>query len=793
MKSIVCVLTIFVGAVSAFASATYDAVSQPGDLIVTVDSGSEVMDPAQVTEGVTNIIKRGAGTLTAAAISSYEGVFTIEKGVYEYDAVGDFGAVNSKDIWIGDGASIQFKGNGTNVLKNKVIHLSGAPATGLNGKMTSIGSAQKTIGNPFTIIVEDDSIPCIYSKTARYVMNGVFDLKGRSLEIWGNQISIGGVVTNGGEFVVHKNTTLMAEDALTFAADRKGVVRLESGATHNLKDSRCVINGWSLVSNGAHIRGNTTNKPTQTGMPYWDGPIAISNASSIASFEGGYGQSNSVYNVKGPLTGSGTLNVGPGWLNLHNEVNDYTGQVTVKGMSDNQVPSSSNAPVPPGGGGIGVWNGAACFPKASSITFGKSARFALMDDVRAELPVFTFNDSTYDQSFTGGAYTNGQRSVSAGIIKTGASTLTLDSPVSVTGRVQIAAGTLKIPARAKAGNRGLREYNIRSNLNAYNGDIAAGTKPWEKTTGERLTVTDNGVVESGPRKILSGIERPAKDADGNDTRHGYWYTGYVWNRSPTNETWQILTDYSNPNISVYVGENHQNLNFLQQQDLAKGKTNLPVQVVLEPGPTRVDLWLFTWAGGVVAPGLHAKKGLSFVRGPSRPVSDFQVDDATYWEPFVVMENDDLGLLFTTDTAIPEDVDASFDPLPVLETLEMAAGTTLDLDGNMVFRLGSLAGSPTVVNAPYLAVTNCWTLRAAETDAVLSTDGRLVFAPGSTFAVDDEQHFPIPGEEGRVVASAAQGVDGLPESTSVKWRLELGADGKSLVLNYIKRGSTIIIR
>lgn len=794
------VLPVALGAAyGVFAGATYDASSHPGDLVVTVDSEGATMDAAQVTEGVTNIIKRGSGTLTASPISSYEGDFDIELGVYSFGAAGDFGKPGFGTINVRDGASLLFTGTKSGTLSGKTVNLYGQPASGAKGKVVSkkVGGNVAGPGSFKEVRLWNDAT--FYSDGLRmYWSGGTIDLRGHDLAAAGSggtQVQLDCTITNGGSVVV--SATLMSEgdDGITFAADSADtgkVVLLKNGQL-NLKKIQH-MNGWTLVcSNGSQVVGNTTRKPTHTDYPQWDGPMFFSGTVGLASFEGGYGQSNSVYNVKGPVSGSGTLKVGPGWLNLHNATNDYTGAVVVKGMSDNQTPSSSNAPVPPGGGGIGVWNGAACFPKASSVTFGKSARFQLMDDVKAELPVFTFNDETYAQSFTGGASADGQRSVSAGIVKTGASTLTLDSPVAVTGCVSVSAGTLKIARRAAWGNCGLREYNIRANLADYNNDIAASTKPWEKTTGTRLTVTDKGISENGPRKMLSKIEAPEPDPNGGSVRHGYWYTGYVWNRSPTNETWQILTDYSNPNISMYLGEDHKSLGFLQQQKLDNGKTNVPVQVVLEPGPTRVDLWLFTWAGGTVSPGLHSKKGLSFLRGPTRPVSDFRVDDATFWAPFVKMADDGTGFLFTTDDNPPEETEVSFVPLPIVKTLEMAAGTTLDLDGNAVFRVGELVGSPTVTNAPYFAVTNGWTLKSSEANSVLTTDGRLAFSDGATFAVDDERHYPRPGNGGRVVARAALGIEGLPESVNPQWRLEPGSDGKSLVLKHHGPGLFILIR
>ena len=72
------------GCMSLFAGATYDATTQPGDLIVTVDAGGATLDATQVTADVTNIVKRGVGDLTSVALQSYQGDFTIDEGCLLY-------------------------------------------------------------------------------------------------------------------------------------------------------------------------------------------------------------------------------------------------------------------------------------------------------------------------------------------------------------------------------------------------------------------------------------------------------------------------------------------------------------------------------------------------------------------------------------------------------------------------------------------------------------------------------------------------------------------------------------
>ena len=192
-KSSVCVAAVAV-AQGVFAGATYDAVSQPGDLIVTVDADGATMEAAQVTEGVTNIIKRGEGTLTATPIASYAGDFTIEKGVYAFDNAGDFGAASGQ-VFVKDGASIRFLGTSWGLLTGKRVYLSGDKAASAKGKIERENNTLQSLGT-FSCVLED-SDTTFHSSSGRLCVDGVLDLRGHTLTLsGGNQMQFGGVITN---------------------------------------------------------------------------------------------------------------------------------------------------------------------------------------------------------------------------------------------------------------------------------------------------------------------------------------------------------------------------------------------------------------------------------------------------------------------------------------------------------------------------------------------------------------------------------------------------------------------
>ena len=260
----------------------------------------------------------------------------------------------------------------------------------------------------------------------------------------GGQIQDGGALTfSNATFYVENNGAVpqFSADCATTASGK-----LKANAVINFKQA-VASNGWTLECNGCAIRGNLNRWPTDTSMPVWDGPIVSTGKSSIASYTGGWNVSNTVFNAKGPFAGSGTLSVGPGWLNLHNVTNSFAGAVTITGQLLEST-AQQFTPILPGSGGIGLWNGAACFTNASSVTFNNSARLAFMDNTACTVGTnIVFAGGADDmQSISGGVHT--ARSTIGGFKKTGAGTLVIDSPVAVTGLADIQAGTLKVAYRS---------------------------------------------------------------------------------------------------------------------------------------------------------------------------------------------------------------------------------------------------------------------------------------------------------------------------------------------------------
>ena len=436
------------------ATVTFDAPPPEGGedgrtLYVDVEAGAtDTLDASLVTGDVTNIVIRGGGVLSGAPIPSYTGAITVESGVYRITDASHLGAANANPINVLDGATLFATNCPNDIFSGKTLNFYGGPCAqptpGINCRNAKIvlhPAASLTIGSDVDINLKDADSLLYVNSTAwglYKLVSGTIDLGGHRLTIessW-KRIEIASTITNGGELEL-KNVEYNVE---TIAAPTfLGTGTLRSNNVLNFK-KLVSAPGWTLTGSSFALRGNINRKPETITYPSWDGPIVVAGTMKVAEYAGAAaGVSNTAITLKGPVSGYGTISSWPGWLNLLNTTNTFSGEVFVNGKSAASVVH----PILAGGGGIGVWNGAAVFPDATSVTFTNSARLAFMDDVPAALPKLTF-DGADDQSITGGSAAS--CSTIAGLVKSGAGTLTVASPVRLTAPAEVNGGTLKLAA-----------------------------------------------------------------------------------------------------------------------------------------------------------------------------------------------------------------------------------------------------------------------------------------------------------------------------------------------------------
>ncbi|MBQ6247091.1 MAG: hypothetical protein IJK04_09520, partial [Kiritimatiellae bacterium] len=336
------------------------------------------------------------------------------------------------------------------------------------------------IGDGMSFTLRSDITWAVANGQRASVSNADFDLAGHTLTMAGEgrQSEFDSTTfRNPGHIVVGKRMTIYNESGnFTFQTPSSGspTVTLGNGATFNVKGV-VSASGWTLyATNGNTVCANAVNWPNTVNKGLWDGDLVLGNTAGIARHSGGYGVSNTVFNVKGPVSGSGRLLVGPGWLNLHTADNTYSGSVTVDGQCTNSTVESFR-PILPGGGGIGLWNGAACFPNASSVTFTNTARLAFMDATACSVPNVKFIALAGEtQSVSGGV--NVARSTMAGFVKEGAGTLYFDAAADVTGLGDVKSGTLKVANRINLDNPADQAAALASTTAFSNLQFAAGTE-----------------------------------------------------------------------------------------------------------------------------------------------------------------------------------------------------------------------------------------------------------------------------------------------------------------------------
>lgn len=836
-KHAVFLAALVASASAAFGAATYSTEDNGATLVVTVDAEGATLDASQVVSGITKIKKEGPGQLVASPLTSYEGVFSLEEGIFKVKADGDLGKKSfANKIYVNDGASIVFACTTGGLFDNKDLEFSGLPASdevvrganNVSGKLTfdpqTLTWTAPKIGSNMKITLKNDAA-FVKVSGSRLVIGGTFDLGGHVLTLDGksSQMDVYGTFSNGGGVVVNNWTTWMTEGgAITFdvASAGTGYVEVRTGATLNMKNHIHEANGWKLYIKGATLTANTTNAellPTKTEYSAWNGPVDFQNNSIVSAYTGGSDTTYSkhgVYNVKGAISGSGTLAVGPSWLNIFSQENTYSGAVTVKSESTYITRV----------GGIGVWNGAACFPNASSITFTEKARFAFMDNVPASVPTLTFA-SDDAQSINGGHYAS--RPSMSGIVKSGTGVLTVNSPVHVTGKARVAGGALKVASSRP----GLLEYHVKqknapddqkyiySSLEGY-----GFCRPWDETYLQHIDIDERGVNELCAAKTYN-CEVSTGWAGGYNERNGYWYKGYVWNHSDNPATWKVWCGVTT-GVSIWLGEDHsQHVEFRGHDSYRPASAQ---EITLQPGATPIDI--FVWGNGDVFWG-HVFKlssvsikryGLVVARGETSfttaefnalldNLKDYRYNSSSYQDSngstfvrdfvakadeFERFGEEGTGEMFTaTNGADPDaDPEALVAQQPVFDDIEFAHGKTFDLSKNRIVRVKDLTGSPEVVNAVEFQITNNWTICAADfpkADASvrhpMTVDGRLVFAEGSKIAIDDDSLIER-STSGIVIATATGGVAGKPVAADGRWKVVVR--GNDVVLN--PRGGLMLI-
>ncbi len=784
-------------------AATYSV--SDGVLTVNVDAEGATLDATQVTADITNIVKIGSGVVTSTPLQSYTGDITLNEGVFLVTNKYHFGADNVGTVYVNDGASIAdasvFKtpsgGNDWSssayVAQNKTFVFSGEPAAGHSAKFYRPVGGSGWFGRDSMFRFLTDST--IDYSNQRIKLKGIIDLGGNTLTIENenhSQVQVACMVTNGGTVFVRgaqvkkdPSYATFHNEGGTFGFYPSEVPNVLTVTNSNFKIlGPCIANGATLNIIDSEVNVGKHSLRTDLSTYRWDGPLNILGTSGLVRAM----NVTNVLNIAGNIDGSGSLTIGPGWLNIMNsQMNTYSGDVTV-------VADTTGVIAPEHSGVALLDDDSQFFPTAQSVTFKDGANLSLSSSYSQPLPKLTFA-GVGESAITGGPLPieSTQRVTLGGLEKTDNGTLQLDSLIHVVGTASVMGGTLKLPSKVY-GHAGLWEWTHTGGIGYRDDGVTLTQLTWGNTwegDAEKVNMTTNqeDAVYSrmGPVKYLTGYTNIYAYADCipgiTEQATAVTYKGYLWNRTDEPATWQLAMHHT------YRGRIWLNGSWLLRAD---GSTETQVgtnvyTVVLQPGPNPVFFYTMSarWLHGQqVSPRFD---GLGFSYDPN------PVEGQTNVANFVKLDDGGSGRLFTIDAE--DSLEAIADMLPMFDNLAFAPDTVFDLNGN-TFLQGNLSGFPRVENGD-LTITNTWSLSTADVLAgkKLVATGTLAFADGTMITSADESVSNTQGVQEILIAEAAR-VVGKPtvdaDAPALRnWKVR--TTNTTVTLAYVAPGTVFIVR
>lgn len=727
-------------------------------LVLTVKSGVYELtddDRARIIASPRTLVKRGAGEVVPGSLDGFGGDIVLENGIWQVSALNSLGTSSVGSVRVKSGATLKVNCKTAKTVAGKKIYLEGNGYGG-NGAIWAVSTAWNTFDACKFYLTGDTYV----NQAARLDYYNSFDTCGYDLRFYGPSSS-----AVGGSYFT--NST---DRASTVVVDRNQIIVAQGNGNHyrGSSDSRlCMTNGanysinwtvnhdWTIeLQDGAKILPQKLYPNTNTSNGHFAGPGPIVFSGSVTLGSGAAnkstGPSNETVTISSPMRGTGTINVDPGWLNLKSTDNTYAGTINVKGRSD-----VARA-------GIRVYDGA---EYSAEKTVLENADFEYQSGQGLDLGALEVSGAR--STLTGPcAFENPVTVLS--LTKSGDGSLSLAGNMSV-AKADIRAGSILLPNRYY-GHAGLMEGTyVDPNVGGQAIWCGSGDKIEEKVGNDNWTYSPAGAV-----KVLNGYKSVV--IDGKKHATAVVYKGYLWNRNPTNETWQFALHMTyrmmmRLNSSWTPWTNSGDSGTCVWTTTVKPGAN-PILIYSlsanwnsdqKPSTTRFD-------------GL----GLSYCRNPT----DKENPDPT---EFVKLEDGGTGFLLTVDD---EDTTVGADMLPQIAEASFGTGVGLDLGGND-FTLADMTGSPSVANAGTFTIQGDWNLteEAVAANAPLAVDGILSFGDGSVLDLafslllcSNETSENLAA--GAVIATADE-IDGLPALSEALQAagatLVKEPDGKSLTL------------
>lgn len=710
-----------------------------------------------------NLIKRGSGTLIGAPIEAYTGNLTIEAGIYRLAHRYDCGADNTGWIRVCDGATLEldgFAGASERGITGKTVYTTG---TGFNGMGAIAGGSNWNSCSACTFVLEGDSL---WATRAEFNFVNKIDLAGHTLT--GQQSSMShrwGISATAITNTAPETATLLFTHGLfrPESMNTIGSANCQNGQILFRADAPMSIDVYPLqgfnsywpveFSGGVKISTRKQSDPTDTATGTIRGPLTFKGQINLATHvQDGV---NALINLKGTLTGTGTTDIGTGWVNYHTTANDYAGTVTVT-RSPDLASADYRA-------GIGVMKDAVY--SAAQTTFTDADLKFIDGKCTVSGPlVFTGEGQC---RLTGGLAT-GERTVLSDIRKEGSGELLLSAGCTITDNFVIAGGKLRFPSKAEympvVGRAGLMGSETNVVCWVFNSPTS-GSIPCVYDTlyprGNDATVFyDTGRVK-GPRTTM--------------------VRGYIWNRSGATQNWSFAPKH-NDRVWFWLDD--------EQIYSNKTKSTADADVVtraITPGAHKYVLITTSSATSYGPEYINwtAAKGSLYA---SLPI-DFQGRGVNNGEYFSAPIDPGDGSLFTVDDVDTADLTDPF-WLPELKAVTFAPGTEFDV-GDYDYTLPTLTGFPTVSNVRTFTIGEQWLLDEAGLAAgqPMTVAGTLACAEGAELALttpwETLSSAALAQLDAGLVIATANAFAGAPalsaELAAHGAQLSLSEDGRSLTL------------
>ena len=489
-------IAVNVGSSTPVADETIDA--PDGTVLKTEGQLLTITVPANVTNEydysqlvashyVTNIVKKGEGTLKSCSLPSYAGDITIEAGYFALSVADGLGARNVGVTRVRAGGSLAVTGSFANgAIAYETIEMEGTGPDG-RGAVRGPGTSSNMPLQHMNFYLTGDALWLNDRYSFRF-WDSTIDVAGHVLSIRARTDYAQTGYFNG--CTVTNSVPDSPGKVMTVSCPNDGAMRTKTqldgstgskwvGGSENVMDydyrvyiGKC-DGDWTLPLKGLEVwGGNSASSVAVSNANYWSGPMEVLSDTSIQNNEATrtnqYTKTSQPYpvSVMGPIHGAAdkTLTFDTA-LHLFSNNSDFQGTVKVTGKSINDYRSKMTQYFR---NGLWLHDGAVLSCGAEKPVQFDDADLWFADKSALCMPAM--KHATGDLWVTGGAKGGSgvPRPTIASIVKTSTDGLYFDSPVVVAGTLSVEKGLLSL------GTNGVRrtaaELPVFSNL-----VFAAGT------------------------------------------------------------------------------------------------------------------------------------------------------------------------------------------------------------------------------------------------------------------------------------------------------------------------------